>query len=200
MYVYSIMSYTEWGYRTGRRTAMVLWWKRSPTPLRLQCTRQRIEQCTAPLPADVKQMNQADNLSPGTGIISSQVDSLDVCVWQHANDHAKIHVSILWATGEEKTSAGPVRPRRQSGESVLWAARRWETDCDSFRLYWTSQLESHNTKKWPIEFSQNWTCHYQVNLIFIALYTADIVSNQLHSNKLESKWMMQISNMRVENN
>ncbi|KAK7167699.1 hypothetical protein R3I94_001937 [Phoxinus phoxinus] len=38
-------------------------------------------------------------------------------------------------TGEEKAAAGPGRPRRQSGERVLWAARRWETHCDSFRLY-----------------------------------------------------------------
>ncbi|KAK9977669.1 hypothetical protein ABG768_019470 [Culter alburnus] len=38
-------------------------------------------------------------------------------------------------TGEEKTSAGTVQPRRQSGESVLWAARRSETHYDSFRLY-----------------------------------------------------------------
>ncbi|CAM4373317.1 unnamed protein product [Leuciscus chuanchicus] len=38
-------------------------------------------------------------------------------------------------TGEEKAAAGPGRPRRQSGESILWAARRWETQCDSFRLY-----------------------------------------------------------------
>ncbi|KAG1967937.1 uncharacterized protein LOC120489875 isoform X2 [Pimephales promelas] len=38
-------------------------------------------------------------------------------------------------TGEEKAAARPVRPRRQSGESILWAARRWETHHNSLRLY-----------------------------------------------------------------
>jgi len=107
LYVYSIMSYTEWGYRTGHRTVMVLWWRRSPTPLRPHCTRPHIKQCTAPLPADIKQMNQADNLSPGTDIILSQVGyfslhmhtkgllakliftEVDVCVLQYASDSHK---------------------------------------------------------------------------------------------------------------
>ncbi|XP_055049988.2 uncharacterized protein [Misgurnus anguillicaudatus] len=47
---------------------------------------------------------------------------------------------VLWhkhniITGEEKTPFGPGQSRRQSGERGLWAARRWETQCDSFRLY-----------------------------------------------------------------
>nr|XP_017210270.2 uncharacterized protein LOC103910262 [Danio rerio] len=38
-------------------------------------------------------------------------------------------------TGQEEAAAGPGRPRRQSGESVLWEVRRWETHHDSLRLY-----------------------------------------------------------------
>ncbi|KAA0705719.1 hypothetical protein E1301_Tti004481 [Triplophysa tibetana] len=38
-------------------------------------------------------------------------------------------------TGEERTPAGPGRLRRESGDMVLWATRRWDTQHDSFRLY-----------------------------------------------------------------
>ncbi|XP_026064090.1 uncharacterized protein LOC113047054 [Carassius auratus] len=38
-------------------------------------------------------------------------------------------------TGEEKAAAGPGPVRRQSGESILWEARRWEMNRDSFHLY-----------------------------------------------------------------
>ncbi|KAF4116123.1 hypothetical protein G5714_003612 [Onychostoma macrolepis] len=38
-------------------------------------------------------------------------------------------------TGQEKAAAGPGQVRRRSGESILWAARRWEMHSDSFRLY-----------------------------------------------------------------
>ncbi|XP_029599278.1 uncharacterized protein LOC115181501 [Salmo trutta] len=38
-------------------------------------------------------------------------------------------------TGEARSPAGPGNARRQSGERVLWATRRWGTDCCSLRLY-----------------------------------------------------------------
>ncbi|KAL4659046.1 hypothetical protein GN956_G3419 [Arapaima gigas] len=38
-------------------------------------------------------------------------------------------------TGEERRPAGPGEPRRRSGDHVLWATRRWETDCCALRLY-----------------------------------------------------------------
>ncbi|XP_016104475.1 uncharacterized protein [Sinocyclocheilus grahami] len=38
-------------------------------------------------------------------------------------------------TGEEKAAAGPWQARRQSGESILCAARRCEMHSDSFHLY-----------------------------------------------------------------
>ncbi|XP_018612653.1 uncharacterized protein LOC108937309 [Scleropages formosus] len=38
-------------------------------------------------------------------------------------------------TGEERRPAGPGEPRRRSRDHMLWAARRWETDCCALRLY-----------------------------------------------------------------
>ncbi|KAK2916305.1 hypothetical protein QQF64_024809 [Cirrhinus molitorella] len=38
-------------------------------------------------------------------------------------------------TGEEKAAAGPGQARRESGESILWAARRCEMHSDPFHLH-----------------------------------------------------------------
>ncbi|KAM8723748.1 uncharacterized protein AB9X84_003642 isoform 1-T2 [Acanthopagrus schlegelii] len=38
-------------------------------------------------------------------------------------------------TGEQRQTAGPGNPSRRSRDRLLWAARRWETDCCSLRLY-----------------------------------------------------------------
>ncbi|XP_030262732.1 uncharacterized protein LOC115575075 [Sparus aurata] len=43
------------------------------------------------------------------------------------------HHNIL--TGEQRQTAGPGNPSRRSRDRLLWAARRWETDCCSLRLY-----------------------------------------------------------------
>ncbi|XP_032393019.1 uncharacterized protein LOC116702749 [Etheostoma spectabile] len=37
-------------------------------------------------------------------------------------------------TGEQKQTNGPGEPRRRSRDKLLWAARRWETDCCALRL------------------------------------------------------------------
>ncbi|XP_078126697.1 uncharacterized protein LOC144530816 isoform X2 [Sander vitreus] len=38
-------------------------------------------------------------------------------------------------TGEQRQTNGPGEPRRRSRDKLLWAARRWETDCSALRLY-----------------------------------------------------------------
>ncbi|XP_076608309.1 uncharacterized protein LOC143333833 [Chaetodon auriga] len=38
-------------------------------------------------------------------------------------------------TGEQTQMAGPGKPSRRSRDKLLWADRRWETDCSALRLY-----------------------------------------------------------------
>ncbi|XP_040927689.1 uncharacterized protein LOC114859845 isoform X2 [Betta splendens] len=38
-------------------------------------------------------------------------------------------------TGEQRQTVALRKPRRQAGDKLLWAARRWETDCTALRLY-----------------------------------------------------------------